>query len=101
MVNISTSLTRCKYFLPAKWYFMIIFRLPILLAEKKLRVADVARATKLSKTTLHKLYNEESKRIDFETIDKLCSFLNCQVSDLFEYREDDDASATGNDSVTT
>ncbi len=72
---------------------MIIFRLPILLAERKLRVADVARATKLSKTTLHKLYNEESKRIDFETIDKLCSFLNCQVSDLFEYVEDKEAAA--------
>ena len=80
---------------------MIIFRLPILLAERKLRVADVARATKLSKTTLHKLYNEESKRIDFETIDKLCSFLNCQVSDLFEYREDEGVDAGGNDSAAT
>ena len=70
-----------------------------MLAERKLRVADVARATKLSKTTLHKLYNEESKRIDFETIDKLCSFLNCQVSDLFEYREDEDLE--DHDSVAT
>lgn len=91
MVNISANVTLCKYFLPAKWYFMIIFKLPVLLAERKLRVADVARATKLSKTTLHKLYNEESKRIDFETIDTLCRFLNCQVNDLFEYREDEDA----------
>lgn len=90
MVNIDPQITQCKYFLPTKWYFMIIFKLPILLAERKLRVADVARATKLSKTTLHKLYNEESKRIDFETIDTLCRFLNCQVSDLFEYKEDEE-----------
>ena len=69
---------------------MIVIRLPILLAERKLRVADVVRATKLSKTTLHKLYNEESKRIDFETINTLCRFLDCQVGDLFEYVEDEE-----------
>ncbi len=90
MVNIDMKITQCNYFLPTKWYFMIIFKLPILLAERKLRVADVARATKLSKTTLHKLYKEESKRIDFETIDILCRVLNCQVSDLFEYKEDEE-----------
>lgn len=69
---------------------MIVIKLPILLAERKLRVADVVRATKLSKTTLHKLYNEESKRIDFETINTLCRFLDCQVGDLFEYVEDEE-----------
>ena len=64
---------------------MIKSRLPILLAERRLRVADVVRATGISKTTLHKLYNEESSRIDFHTIDQLCQFLNVQVGDLFIY----------------
>lgn len=73
---------------------MIISRLPIILAERKLRVADVVRATGMSKSTLHKLYNEESSRIDFNTIDQLCEFLDVQVGDLFVYKpntEDDEA----------
>lgn len=69
---------------------MIKCRLAILLAERKLRVADVVRATNLSKTTLHKLYNEQSTRIDFETIDTLCKFLNCQVGDILEFVEDEE-----------
>jgi len=69
---------------------MIKCRLAILLAERKLRVADVVRATNLSKTTLHKLYNEQSTRVDFETINTLCKFLNCQVGDIFEYIEDEE-----------
>lgn len=64
---------------------MIKCRLSILLAERKLRVADAARDSGLSKTTLHKLYNEQSTRIDFETMDRLCRYLNCQVGDLFHF----------------
>lgn len=64
---------------------MIICNLPVILAERKLRVADVVRATGMSKSTLHKLYNEESSRIDFNTIDQLCEFLEIEVGDLFVY----------------
>lgn len=64
---------------------MILNHFPIILAQKRLRVADVVRATGMSKTTLHKLYNGESVRIDLETLDKLCEFLDVQVGDIFEY----------------
>jgi putative transcriptional regulator len=70
---------------------MIKSNFHLVLAEKRLRVADVARATKLSKTTLHKLYNEQSTRIDFETLDQLCTFLGCQVGDLLEHKEGDNS----------
>ncbi len=64
---------------------MIISKFPKLLFDRKLKVADVARATTLSKTTLHKLYNEDSTRIDFDTLDQLCKFLNIGVGDLLQY----------------
>lgn len=32
-------------------------------------------------STLHKLYNEESSRIDFNTIEQLCEFLDVQVGE--------------------
>lgn len=69
---------------------MILSKFPIILAEKKLRVADVVRATGMSKSTLHKLYNEESSRIDFNTVNELCKFLDVQVGDLFVYVPDED-----------
>ena len=64
---------------------MIVNRLPLLLAEKRLKVADAVRETGISKTTLHKIYNDQSTRIDFDTIDKLCEYLNVTVCDIFEY----------------
>lgn len=64
---------------------MIVNRLPLLLAEKRLKVADAVRKTGISKTTLHKIYNDQSTRIDFDTIDKLCEYLDVKVGDIFEY----------------
>ena len=46
-------------------------------------------------STLRNLYNEESSRIDFNTIDQLCEFLDVQVGDLFIYKpnnKDDEGS---------
>jgi putative transcriptional regulator len=70
-------------------YRMIVNHLPTLLAERRLKVADAVRATGVSKTTLHKIYNDQSSRIDFDTIDKLCEYLEVGVGDLFEYVTED------------
>ena len=64
---------------------MIVNHLPTLLAERRLKVADAVRATGISKTTLHKIYNDQSSRIDFDTIDKLCEYLEVGVEDIFEH----------------
>ncbi len=69
---------------------MIINHLPTLLAERRLKVADAVRATGISKTTLHKIYNDQSSRIDFDTIDKLCAYLDVEVGDIFEYVKDEE-----------
>ena len=61
---------------------MIISNLAVLLAERKMKVADLVRSTRINKSTLHKLYNDESVRIDFETIDKICLALDVEVGDL-------------------
>ena len=70
-------------------YRMIVNHLPTLLAERRLKVADAVRATGVSKTTLHKIYNDQSSRIDFDTIDKLCEYLEVEVGDIFEYVKED------------
>ena len=64
---------------------MILCNLPVLLAERRMKVADLIRMTGISKSTMHKIYNEQTSRIDFETMDKICEALNIEVGDLFTY----------------
>jgi len=56
-----------------------------LLGERKLRASEVARQTGINKNTLSSLYNENVSGIKFDTLEKLCKFLNCSVGDLIEY----------------
>ena len=67
---------------------MILCNLPVLLAERRMKVADLIRMTGISKSTMHKIYNEQTSRIDFETMDKICAYLEVGVGDIFEYVED-------------
>lgn len=64
---------------------MILCNLPVLLAERRMKVADLIRMTGISKSTMHKIYNEQTSRIDFETMDKICEALDIEVGDLFTY----------------
>lgn len=64
---------------------MIRSNLPVLLAQRRLKVADLIRMTGISKSTVHKIYNDQTTRIDFETIDKICEALDVQVGEIFEY----------------
>lgn len=64
---------------------MIKCHLSRMMGEKKLRVADVARAVGLHRNAITLLYEETATRVDIDTIDKLCGFLDCGVKDLFEY----------------
>lgn len=59
-----------------------------LLGERKLRASEVARKTGINKNTLSSLYNEKVSGIRFDTLEKLCKFLNCSIGDLIEYVPD-------------
>lgn len=67
---------------------MIKSNLAVLLAERKMRVADLVKETGINKSTLYKLYNDESVRIDFETIDKICLALDVGVGELLIYKKE-------------
>lgn len=56
----------------------------VILAKKRLKVADVARETGLSKSTLTALYYERSKNPTFETLQKVADFLEVTIDDLLE-----------------
>jgi len=54
------------------------------MGEKKLKVSDVERATKLHRHKITALYKETALKVDLDTIDKLCEYFDCKVEDLFE-----------------
>lgn len=56
--------------------------LRVLMAKHKMNIKDVHEKTGLSRTTISKLYNEESTKIGMDTIATLCELFDCEVNDL-------------------
>ena len=67
---------------------MVVNNFSKLLGERLLKITTVAKDTGISRTTLTSLYYRRSAGITFEVIDKLCNYLDCGVSDLFEHKKD-------------
>ncbi|MGI2146991.1 helix-turn-helix domain-containing protein [Shewanella frigidimarina] len=59
-----------------------------IIGDKKLKVAEVARDTGINKNTLHRLYNETATRIDLDMIETLCRYLDVNIGELLEIKED-------------
>lgn len=66
---------------------MIVNRLSVVMGERRLSIAEVAKLGKLAYNTVDNLYNDTTKGIDFKTLDKLCYVLECTPNDLFRYTE--------------
>ena len=60
-----------------------------LMGEKRYSIVEVSRKTGLTTSTISNLYNDKVKRLDFDTLEKLCKFLNCNTQDLIEYIPDE------------
>lgn len=72
---------------------MIKIHLSRVMGEKRIKIADLERLTKeqdpngkgLHRNGISKLYNGDTNGIQFETLDMLCTALECTVGDLIEH----------------
>lgn len=64
---------------------MIKCHLSRIMGEKKLKVADVARAIDVHRNSITLLYDETATRVDLETLNKLCIYFQCKIEDLLEF----------------
>ncbi len=71
---------------------MIKNHLSKLMGEKRITITEVAKSTGMSASTISNLYNEKVKRLDFDTLEKLCEFFNCNIQDIIEYIPNKDLS---------
>lgn len=71
---------------------MIVINLDVIMAKRKIGLADLAARIDLTQANLSILKNGKGKAIRFSTLNRLCKELGCQPGDILEYTqgEDDD-----------
>ncbi|MHB1651692.1 MAG: helix-turn-helix domain-containing protein [Desulfitobacteriaceae bacterium] len=67
---------------------MIINKVSEVMGKKRLKISDVIEGTGLARNTVAELYHGRAKRVDLETLDKLCTYLNAEIGDLIEHKKD-------------
>nr|WP_309576298.1 helix-turn-helix transcriptional regulator [Moraxella osloensis] len=72
---------------------MIKINLPVLLAQRGIKVADLDRQIDVSRSTLYRMYNNEVIKVDLDALDKLCKLLDCNPGDIILYEDDDQTNA--------
>lgn len=64
---------------------MIIIKLDDLIWERRTTAKAVAKATGLGGSTISKLRNSKNANININTLDKLCTYFDCKLTDLIDY----------------
>ncbi|MCM1231685.1 MAG: helix-turn-helix transcriptional regulator [Ruminococcus flavefaciens] len=64
---------------------MIKIHLSRILGEKRISQAELARQTGIRPSTVSDIYNEMTERLNIEYLDRICEYLNCNITDLIEY----------------
>lgn len=59
--------------------------LSMILGAKLLTITKVSNDTGLSRSTLTALYYKRAKRVQIDTLKKLCDYLHISLSELIEY----------------
>jgi len=67
---------------------MIENKLSEVMGRKRLKISDVIEGTGLARNTVAEMYHGRSKATNFETLDKLCTFLDVGVGELLEHKKD-------------
>ena len=63
---------------------MIKCNLAKMMGERKLKLIDVVRDTGINRGTITRLYHETATRIDFDILEKLCDYFDCEVGEFLE-----------------
>ena len=66
----------------------IIINLDVFMAKKKISSNELAEKIGITPANLSILKTGKAKAIRFSTLEKLCEVLECQPSDILEYRKE-------------
>ena len=66
-------------------------RLAVMLAERNVKSKDLAEFVGITEANLSLLKKGHVKGVRFETLERICDFLDCQPGDLLRYQRTDGA----------
>lgn len=75
----------------------IIVDLDVMLARRKVRSKELSAAIGITEQQVSLLKSGKVKGVRFETLEKICAFLDCQPGDLLRYEADHPADEINND----
>ncbi len=65
----------------------IIVNLDVMLAKRKMKSKELAEKIGITTANLSILKSGKAKAIRFSTLEAICEILDCQPSDILEYKE--------------
>lgn len=69
---------------------MIRIKLSEVLGRKKMTRKRLSELTNIRPNTIGDLYNEKVRKIDIDTLDRICTVLECDINDILEYQSDNE-----------
>ena len=67
---------------------MIRIRLSEILGKKKMTRKKLSELTGIRANTICDYYNEKVKKIDVESLNRICTVLGCEVSDVLVFEKE-------------
>ncbi|MFO1187545.1 MAG: helix-turn-helix transcriptional regulator [Alphaproteobacteria bacterium] len=64
----------------------ILVRLDVMLAKRRVRSNELARAIGITESNLSLLKSGKVRGVRFQTLEAICEYLECQPGDLLEYQ---------------
>ncbi|MBQ7444426.1 MAG: helix-turn-helix transcriptional regulator [Clostridia bacterium] len=66
---------------------MIIINLDVMMAKRKMSLGELSEKVGITLANLSILKNNKAKAVRFSTLDAICEALDCDVSDIIEYKK--------------
>lgn len=66
----------------------ILFKLEKLLEDKHISKNKIMRDTNTDFKVLKRIWTGEIERIDLTVLARLCNYLDCDITDIIEYKKD-------------
>lgn len=64
---------------------MIVIKLRSTMEKRGLNIGTLAERAGMHRNGISKILNGKNSGIEFDTLDKLCTALDCNVQDIIEY----------------
>lgn len=70
---------------------MIVINLDVMLAKRKMTLSELSDKVGITLSNMSLLKTGKVRALRISTLDAICRILDCEVSDILEYRKENEA----------